>query len=387
MSEPHKPFRCMDCGKEFDFDFTGEKIDMSRKGTKEFKNRIREYNKQFGFSSEINICFSCLQPLKTSKDFSLNINREDNFNIQEKSKNYISELKNKFSKDEEDLKKYSVEEEEKKIKELNDLKKTVEENENNLKGLLKELEQIEQKETNFCDDFRQLEMKIYSVEKDLSKSNDIKLDYENRIKSFSNSNIFSELFQISFNDKFGVINGCKFCDPNMSSNSDSINGGWGYIVLLTKLLSIKYNFESKNYDLVPRGNFSKIVEKEGKNEYEIIITDVKIKDNFNNAMSIYLEYLDEFLNFLIKEKKIETKNEDICPKISGDKINNKCIKISIGKEKLEDWYQCMKYLLTILKFLICQVLIDENKAYKETIDNIDIITNCKGSNNIIKDKT
>ena len=139
-------------------------------------------------------------------------------------------------------------------------------------------------------------MKIYSVEKDLSISNDIKLDYENKIKSFSNTNIFSELFQISFNDKFGIINGCKFCDPNISNNSDSINGGWGYIVLLTKLLSIKYNFESKKYDLIPGGNFSKIIEKEGNTEYELIITDVKIKDKFNKAMTVYLEYLDEFIN-------------------------------------------------------------------------------------------
>ena len=229
-------------------------------------------------------------------------------------------------------------------------------------------------------------MKIYSVEKDLSKSNDIKLDYENKIKSFSNTNIFSELFQISFNDKFGIINGCKFCDPNASNNCDSINGGWGYVVLLTKLLSIKYNFESKKYDLVPVGNFSKIIDKEKKNEYEIIITDIKLKDKFNNAMVMYLEYLDDFLTFLIKEGKIEKKNEDICPKICGDKINNKSIKIENGKEKLEDWFQCMKYLLTILKFLICQVLIDENQAYKETIDNIDIINNSKPTNNIGADK-
>ena len=126
--------------------------------------------------------------------------------------------------------------------------------------------------------------------------------------------------------------------------------------------------------------------KGGSNEYELIITDVKTKDKFNNAMAVYLEYLDEFLGFLVKEGKIEAKNEDICPKISEDKINNKCIRIENGKEKLEDWYQSMKYLLTILKFLICQVLIEENQAYKETIDNIDIINNSKPINNITNDK-
>ena len=196
-----KAFRCMDCGKEFDFDYSTIGLDIDPNDPEDIQNKIRESNKQYGILSEINICSNCLQPLITSKDFSLNINREDKVNIEETCKKYIANLKEKFAKDEEDLKKYTIEEEEKKQKELNDLKKKVEGNESNLKNLLKELENIEQKETNFCDDFQKLEMKIYLVEKDLSKSNDIKLDYENKIKNFSNTNIFSELFQISFNDK------------------------------------------------------------------------------------------------------------------------------------------------------------------------------------------
>ena len=371
-----KPFRCMDCGKEFDFVYTGLGIDIDVNDPEDIKNKIDQYNRSYGIFERVNMCNNCLQPLKTSKDFSLNIQREEFQNKKGTSTKYLGDLKDKFTKDEAELKKYTPEEEEKKLKELNDLKKVVEENESNLKNLIKELENVEDQENNFCDDFKDLEMKIYSVEKDLSISNDIKLDYENKIKSFSGTNIFSELFQISFNDKYGIINGCKFCDPTVSNNSDSINGGWGYIVLLTKILSIKYNFESKKYDLIPNGNFSEIAVKGGE-RHEIIITDVKIRDKFNNAMCMYLEYLEEFLNFLIKEGKIETRNEDICPKITGDKINHKSIRIENGKEKLEDWYQCMKYLLTILKFLICQVLIDENKAYKETIDNIDIINNTK----------
>ena len=381
-----KPFKCMDCGRDFGFESYDINVDIDLDDNEDIINKVREFNRNSGIYSEINLCNSCLLPLIKEKESASSKETEDSQRIEETTKKYIEELKKRFNNEEEELKKYTIEEEAKKEKELNDLKKIVEENESNLKKLLKELENVEEKEVNFCDDFRDLEMKIYSVEKDLAKSNDIKLDYENKIKSFSNTNIFSELFQISFNDKYGIINGCKFCDPNVSNNSDSINGGWGYIVLLTKLLAIKYNFESKKYDLIPGGNFSKIVEKEGNNEYELILTDVKIKDKFNNAMVVYLEYLDEFLNYLVKEGKLETKNEDICPKINEDKINNKGIRIEIGKEKLEDWYQCMKYLLTILKFLICQVLIDENQAYKETIDNIDIINNCKPSNNIINDK-
>ena len=39
----------------------------------------------------------------------------------------------------------------------------------------------------------------------------------------------------------------------------------------------------------------------------------------------------------------------------------------------------MKYLLTILKFLICQVLTQENDNYKKTIDNHNIKKENKSS--------
>ena len=97
-------------------------------------------------------------------------------------------------------------------------------------------------------------------------------------------------------------------------------------------------------------------------------------------MVAYLGFLEEFLNYLYKEGKIKVNSEDYCPKITGDKINNKSIRIENGKDKLEDWYQCMKFLLTILKYLILQVLIDENNAFTENIDNIDIINNSKPPN-------
>ena len=156
---------------------------------------------------------------------------------------------------------------------------------------------------------------------------------------------------------------------------DYINGGWGYIILLTKLLAIKYKFDSVKYDLVPLGNYSKITEKEKKMDYELILYDAKLKEKFNTAMVAYLGFLEEFLNYLYKEGKIKVNSEDYCPKITGDKINNKSIKIESGKEKIEDWHQCMKFLLTILKFLILQVLISENEAFQENIENIDIINN------------
>ena len=366
-------FRCMDCGKEFLIDFTDSGINLEECTTKEiFRQKLIELKNPYGVIFPINICTNCLIPFK--KTTTNTKNNEDN-NIEETCKKNITKLKEKFVNEETEIKRYSNEEEEKKKKELEDLKKQVEKNENHLKELLKELEATEQKENTFCDDFRKLEMDIYDVEKELSKSNDIKIDYENKIKSFSNTNIFTELFKISFNGKYGIINGCSFCEPNSSINWDFINGGWGYIILLTKLLSIKYKFESSKYDLVPIGNYSKIIDKEKKIEYELVLSDIKLRDKFNTAMVAYLEYLAEFMNNLFTERKIKISNDDICPKIIGDKINNKSIRIENGKDKLEDWHQCMKFLLTILKFLILKVLISENETFQENIENIDIINN------------
>ena len=380
-----KTFRCMDCGKNFTLDYSIENIGLKETDSPEEEKKISEFNKNFIIFAS-NICTKCLQPIVNSKDTANETKTFENKKVEETCNKYISNLKEKFSKEEQDLKKYTLEEEEKKKKELEEIKSIVEKNENHLKSLIKELENTEQKENNFCDDFRKLEMDIYEVEKELSKSNDIKLDYENKIKGFSNTNIFTELFQISFNGKFGRINGCSFLDPNQSSNWDNINGGWGYIILLTRLLSIKYNFDSIKYDLIPIGNYSKIVEKEKKVEYEIFLYDIKLREKFNNAMSAYLEYLEEFINYLFKEGKIKVNNDDICPRITGNLINNKSIRIDNGKDKLEDWFQCMKYLLTILKFLILQVLIDENQAFKENIDDIDIINDNKSTNKIVENK-
>ena len=108
--------------------------------------------------------------------------------------------------------------------------------------------------------------------------------------------------------------------------------------------------------------------KDINEEYEIGISDInRTKDKFNRAMEAYLEYLNEFLIYLRDQGKIIITSDDICPKINKNKINDKSIQIDTGKESLENWYLSMKYLLSILKFLICQVLNDENQSYKENI--------------------
>ena len=362
-----KLFRCLDCGKEYKFDYSEIINGMESSETFEDEKIIRDYMRKFNFPEETNICLPCLKSINI-KNNNLSQNNSEQ-SIAQISQKFIKELRQNFSKEENDLKKYNEEEEKNQITELNKLKSEVEKDELELNSLLNELEKIEKEESKFCSEFRNLEIKLYFEE--IKKMNNTELinNYNNKINRINTNNIFSELFQISFREKFGTINGCKFCDPYINNNYDSINGGWGYIILLTKLLSIKYMFESNKYNLIPEGNFSKIENKNENIIYEIGISDMnRTIEKFNKAMEMYLEYLNEFLEFLIKEKKIEKKGEDICPKISGNKINNKCILIEEGKDKvIDNWYQCMKYLLTILKFLICQTLKNEDKSYDKKI--------------------
>ena len=345
-------YRCLDCGKEFDLDYSDNKDLKTEEDVIKYKGSIN-------IPEKINICLECLNTIEKSLETSNDTKKKNTiFNFGE---NVINKLKDDMRKDGNPTK----EEEEKITEEINELKKTAEINEKELNDLLKDLEKVEKDETIFCNEFRDLENKLYFSEKDLAKLGDLKSDYENKTKYLSNYNIFNELFQISVDEKYGSINECKFIDPSISSNYDGINAGWGYIILLTKLLSVKYSFESNNYELVPEGNFSRIKEKKNNGEeHEFGISDInRTRDKFNKAMSLYLYYLQEFLDFLDKNGKIKNNPQEIFL-IKENKINNYSIEIS-NKEKFEDWYMCMKLLLNILKFLIMQLLNEEYNSIKD----------------------
>ena len=361
-------FRCIDCGKEFRFFYPKIKVDCENVDVEQYQQMIDDYTKGLNFPAVINICFDCLNSINLDKNNSIDANK--NNSTENSPAQVINEINKNFVKDEKDLNNITVKDEVNYMNQLNELKKKVGENEAELQSLLKELENIEKEETNFCNKFRDLEIELNFEEKNLAKANVLKLDYQQKIKNFTNNNIFSELFQISFTDKYGTINECKFCDPYNSSNYDGINAGWGYIVLLTKLLSVKFGFESVKYELIPEGNFSKIKNKNSNVIYEIGISDMsRTKDKFNSAMSDYLEYLKEFLEFLIKGNKIDNNTyKNLCPNIKGNLINDRSIHIE-NKDNIENWYQSMKSLLVILKFLICQVLNNENQFYQQVINN------------------
>jgi hypothetical protein len=371
----NKVYRCVDCLKEFSFDYSDLKLnlDTDNPDSEENLEIIKNYSKNVNFMMEMNICKDCLKFINTSSNSSMDSQREANINIKKVCQERIEQLKNQKLSDDE-FKDYTEENEKTTQEKLELLKNELNNNENKLQSLLNNLEEVEKKEDKFWSEFKTLEKNIYSVEKNLSQSIDVNLDYQNKIKNFAGSNIFTDLFEISINDRFGIINGCSFNDPLNYSHFDNINAGWGYIAFLTKLIAIKYQIELPNYELIPLGNFSVIKAKINNKveQFELFLTDKQnSKIAFNAAMGIYLEYLNEILKYLNNQQILEKKMMEMCPKINGDKIND--ISIKIENEKLENWYQGMKNLLIILKFLISQILSQENKAYKGTIDTVELI--------------
>ena len=371
----NKVYRCVDCLKEFSFDYSDLKLNLDTDNPDSDENLeiIKNYSKNVNFMMEMNICKDCLKFINTSSNSSMDSQREANINIKKVCQERIEQLKNQKLSDDE-FKDYTEENEKITLEKLELLKNELNNNENKLQSLLNNLEEVEKKEDKFWSEFKTLEKNIYSVEKNLSQSIDVNLDYQNKIKNFAGSNIFTDLFEISINDRFGIINGCSFNDPLNYSHFDNINAGWGYIAFLTKLIAIKYQIELPNYELIPLGNFSVIKAKINNKveQFELFLTDKQnSKIAFNAAMGIYLEYLNEILKCLNNQQILEKKMMEMCPKINGDKIND--ISIKIENEKLENWYQGMKNLLIILKFLISQILSQENKAYKGTIDTVELI--------------
>jgi len=371
----NRVFRCYDCLKEFQFDYSALQIDFDKENPDSEENLklIKTKSGSLDFHMEINICQECLQNLKTNSNSTADIKKEADLNIEKVCQERIEELKNK--KESEDEFKDYTEENENIIKEkLEKMKNEINLNENKLQKLLGDLEEAEKNEEKFWKEFKNLEKNIFKVDRDLSQNEDINLIYSNKIKSFAGSNIFTDLFDISVNDKYGMINGCSFNDPSNYTHLDNINAGWGYIVFLTKLIAIKYKVDLNNYELIPLGNFSVIKAKinDKFEQFDLYLTEKQnSKITFSIAMVKYLEYLNELLKYLLQQNIFEQKAMEICPKIDGDKING--VSIQMKMENLENWYQAMKNLLIILKFLIAQILSQENKAYKGTMDSVDLI--------------
>ena len=142
----NKIYRCVDCLKEFYFDYSDLKIDFDylNPDSEENLELIKKQNTNLDFHMEINICKECLQNIKISSNSTADIQKEANSKIQKVCQERIEQLKNK-NESKEEFKDYT-EENEKKIQEkLEQMKNEVNQNETQLQNLLVELEETEKK--------------------------------------------------------------------------------------------------------------------------------------------------------------------------------------------------------------------------------------------------
>jgi hypothetical protein len=261
---------------------------------------------------------------------------------------------------------------------FSELEESVKEKEKELDALFKELETVSKEENNFWEDYNNCEKNIYNTQKQKAFIENQTLILTKQIKSLSISNIFSDLFNINFSDKKGTINYCKMAYTTSNTSYDEMNAGWGYIVFLTKILANKFNFESTKYNLVYYGNYSYLQKKDIKdqdndenNKFELSISDnSRTLERFNTAMKKFMEYFGEFYAFL--GRKPDLKLDEFELEINGECIEGKSI--CLDTNKAEEWGQCIKYLLTILKFLLTQVLKIEDDAYKSILENAKILS-------------
>lgn len=371
-----QPVKCLDCGAEFDVNYEccQELSATPMENDEDINKKIKEIEELTNFNVKKNICLNCLDKLIKEREWSNQILSTEKDLLTNALENLMTEIESKefievINYSEDGL--TNNEEEARLQLEMSRVKEKSCEEE--LRKLTEELKILSDEESKYWEEFSALEKNMYLYEKSKTLTkNKINL-FEKEIKNFSNTNIFQDLFNISYTDRYGTINGSRM--GALTGNNvlyDEINSGWGYILFLTTILSRKFNYEFKKFELIPMGNFSKIVNKSSKSIYDLTLSsNIKVMEKFNEAMVIYLENLKELNDYLISNNIITIKSNDFNYKLSNDTINNYSIKFDPNYP--ENWSQCMKYLLTILKFYIYWALKKEDEEYKEILDKSKII--------------
>ena len=167
MNKSNKPkvdqiYRCMDCLKEFKFDYSDTNMkdfDYSNLESEKNIELIKNFNKNLNFSIETNICRDCLEYLRKHSSQSFDKNQEDNSNIKSKCEKRINELKSKKVNDSE-FKDFTEVKEKLMMEKLAQIKKEVNENETKLQKLLGDLNGVEKEEVKFWNQYKNLEKDI-----------------------------------------------------------------------------------------------------------------------------------------------------------------------------------------------------------------------------------
>lgn len=369
---------CLDCGNEVEIQYDGIQDYIKSNSDENISKKIKEIEEMTNFNLSKNICLDCLDYLIKEREQS-NAELNSEINLLKESLESI----NNHTETEEYMKLINIKEEELQSQESEWKKKL---NENLLKdknlneemeSLLNELSLLYKEEKTYWNTFNQLEEVSLKNERNKNILMSKYKIYENEIKQFSNISILDSVFNITCNDKYGVINGAKL-GFDTSIAVDEINAGMGYIIFLTSIVAMKFSFEFSKYELVPMGNYSKIVNKKTGIIYELNTTGIsKIStDKFNEALVYYLEALKEMNDFFISNGKVSSSkisDTELSIKIGSEDINGFSIKYDSSKP--ENWSQAMKYLLILLKSYIYFILKKEDDEYKDILERAKILSN------------
>jgi len=340
---------------------------------------MKEAEEMTNLNIKKNVCLNCLSNLVSERENSNNQISSEISNL----KNALKVLNEQISSKEfEDIKNLNEKEldaqENLLLQQFEELKNEETQTKNELDEYLNELSNLHQEEQNCWDLFNKIEESTIKLEKNKQFILNKYKCYESEIKQFSNSSLIDSLFNITCYDKYGVINGARL-GFGSSIIYDEINAGLGYIVFLTSIVAKKFEYEWKNFELVPMGNYSKIIRKENNIIYELNTSgsSKNSTEKFNDALQAYLEALRELHEYLLVNNKITTiiSNSDLNVKIGESDINGYPIKYDYNQP--ENWSQCMKFLLIILKNYIYNVLKKEEDEYKEIVDKVKILTSLK----------
>ena len=370
--------KCLDCNVEFsvNYECCSELCQSPLENDEDILKKIKEIEELTNFNVKKNICLNCLDKLIKERESSNFFLASEKDALTKALASLINEIESKDFINMANFPEEGLLAQEKEAEtQLATLKAREKECEEELQSLTETLTKLSDEENEYWNNFNDLERNIYFYEKSKTMTKNKINTYEKEIKNFSSTNVFSDLFNISFSDKYGTINGSRM--GALSGNNvlyDEINSGWGYIVFLTCIIAKKFNFEFKKYELVPMGNYSKIVHRSNKTTYELTMSsNARVIEKFNEAMIVYLENLKELSEYLLPILNHMKSSGEFAFNLQNDCIN-KC-SIKFDQNNPETWSQCMKYLLTILKFFINGVLKKEDEEYREILEKSSIINN------------
>jgi hypothetical protein len=369
--------RCLDCTNEVEILYDGIQDYLKTNTEESVYKKIKEVEEMTNFNLKKNICLNCLECLIKEREITNN-NLATEISILKTS---LDSVQNDIeSREYNDISNLNIEDLEKDEQNIKLKLESLKEKDNNLQqeldSLLNELSSLHTEEKNYWNVFNQIEDTILKHEKNKNFILSKYKTYENDIKQFSNASLIDSLFNISCSDKYGVINGARL-GFDSTILLDEINAGMGYIIYLTSIVAIKFNFEFSKHELIPMGNYSKIVNKKTGLSFEFNTTGIsKVStDKFNEALVMYLEALKEMNDFLLTNGKVSQKTSEgeLNIKLGIEDINGYSIKYDSMKG--ENWSQAMKYLLILLKSYIYFILKKEDDDYKDILEKAKIMSN------------